>query len=171
MNTRRRIIPAFLSIIIFSFILYGMMITIESFEISVLFSYDKLEQFASSEFLYTLLWFLGDMTEPQFYKSFLGGVTLIIFALIAYLLDKRRSKYAGFSMSYGSGLWPWVFLAGAIGLAISIICYGHLIGEHGWVPTFVPFVSIPGAIVLIYGGGWKNTRTGAILGGIIGFPI
>lgn len=170
MNTRRRIFPAFLLIIVFSLILYGTMIAIESHGISVLFSYEKLEQLASKEFLYTFLWFLGDMTEAQFYKSFLGGTMMIIFAFIAHLLYKRRSKFAGFSISYGSGLWPWVFVAAAIGLAISIALYGHWIDE-GWVPTFVPFVSIPGAIVLIYGGGWKNTLTGSILGGLIGFPI
>lgn len=171
MNTRRRVFPAFLSIIVFSIILYGIMMLIESQNIFLLFSYEKLERFAGVEFLYTILWFLGDMTEAQFYKSFIGGIALIIFAYIAHRLYKRGSKHAGFSISYGSGLWPWVFLSGAIGLAISILLYGHLINEEGWVPTFVTFVSIPGAIVLIYGGGWKNTLTGAILGGLIGFPI
>ena len=57
-----------------------------------------------------------------------------------------------------------------IGLAISVTLYiQHL--QVGWIPTFVAFVSIPASVVLLYGGGWKNTLTGSILGGILGFPI
>ena len=34
----------------------------------------------------------------------------------------------------------------------------------GWQPTFVPFVCVATAVVLVYGRGWKVALTGAILG-------
>src|SRR5690606_24834253 len=39
-----------------------------------------------------------------------------------------------------------------------------------WQPTFVPFVSVPPAVVLVYGAGWAVAATGAVLGAALTTP-
>lgn len=121
-----------------------------------------------------ILWFLGDMTEAQFHKNVIGAVGLIIGAVIAHKLYKRGSP-CGFPICYGTGLWPSVFCASTLGLFISVFIFDFAgildATEIGWVPTFVPFVSVPGAIVFLYGPGIKSILTGSILGALFGFPI
>jgi hypothetical protein len=137
--------------------------------------YSELQTKAPEELMYKIYWFFGDTNEAQFYKSALGGVVMIIFAALAWLLDKRKSKWAGFSIAYGSGLWPWVLASQSLGLFFSIFIFRFIeilgVTDLGWVPTFVPFVSIPVAVVFVYGPSWVTTLTGAFLGGLLGFPI
>lgn len=172
MRSGLRAVPGFIVVVVFSFILYGLMMTIQNSNMlqDTLFSHQTLENKAQSEMIYKFLWFLGDMTEAQFYKSIFASIGLILFAFLAHYLYKKRSKWAGFGISYDTGLLPWVFLSSTIGLAISVSLYiDHI--QQGWIPTFVAFVSAPAGVVLLYGGGWKNTLTGAILGGFLTFPI
>ena len=39
-----------------------------------------------------------------------------------------------------------------------------------WQPTFVAFVSLPAATVLMYGRGWKIAVVGAVLGALLVTP-
>ena len=170
--SRVKVLPAFLGVIIFAFLLYGVMISIQPLLIgsSGIIDYATWETKAVDDPLYRFLWFIGDMTEAPFHKSILGSLGLVIFAFIAYMLARSKSKWQGFTISGGASMFLWVFTSSIIGLALSVYLFGdNLI--NGWVPTFVPFVSVPAAVVLLYGGGWKNTLTGAIFGAIFTFPI
>lgn len=171
-TSRVKILPAFIAVIIFSFALYGVMVSMQPGLIgsSGIIDYATWETKAVDEPLYRFLWLIGDMTEAPFHKTILGGIGLVLFAFLAYLLARTKSKWQGFTISGGADTFLWVFTSSIIGLALSVYLFGDNLAR-GWVPTFVPFVSVPAAVVLVYGGGWKNTLTGAVLGSLFTFPI
>ncbi|MFJ5957698.1 hypothetical protein ACIQC5_17290 [Paenarthrobacter sp. NPDC092416] len=114
-------------------------------------------------------WFLGDMTEPQFYKSELAAIGLLAGAALAWWAGRRGRKWAG-SLTYGTGLWPWVFTSASLSLLLSNVAFGWML-DAGWQPTFVPFVCVASAVVLVYGGGWTTCLTGAALGAATTTPL
>lgn len=117
-------------------------------------------------------WFLGDMSEAQFYKNELATLGLLLGAFIAFILSKKNKVWKGFELSYGTGLFPWILFSSSLGLLLSNLLWGWLIiNTHQWQPTFVAFVSLPAAIVLMYGRGFKIALLGAISGAIIICPI
>lgn len=120
---------------------------------------------------YRFLWLLANTNDAQFYATVFGGIALVAGAFAAWRLERAGSRWQGFAIVAGTGLWPQVFAASLLGLAISVALYGSILDNGSWIPTFVPFVSIPAGVVLIYGPSWRNVLTGAISGGIIGFPI
>ena len=85
-------------------------------------------------------WMIGDMTEPFFFKSLLGGVGLLIGSILAYQLDKRKSRYRLTPITYGYGkLWPWLFAASFLSLLIVTILFGNIRNEEpGWVANLYP---------------------------------
>lgn len=119
--------------------------------------------------LAALRWFLGDMTEPLFYKSDLAALGLLAGATVAWWAGRRRAKWAG-SLSYGTGLWPWVLASASLSLLLSNLVFGWVL-EDGWQPTFVPFVCVAPAMVLLYGAGWRTCISGAILGAATTTPL
>lgn len=173
MSARVRMLPELLGVVVFGFVLYWVMLALEGRlePGSALPSFEPWLDRVSEPF-YFFLWFLKDITEAEFYASVLGAVGILLFAFLAYLLDQRRSRWRGYPISYGTGLWPWILAATLIGLVISVGLWGSLLlPESGWIPTFVPFVSVPAGIVFIYGRGWRIALTGAVLGALITFPI
>ncbi len=117
-------------------------------------------------------WFLGDMTDAEFFKTGLGGVGMLTGGALAHLAWRRRSRFAGFPISYGTGLWPWIVASATIGLLGSDLVWGWTLTTTGvWQPTFVPFVSVPPAVVLVYGAGWTVALTGAGLGVVLTTPV
>ncbi|MDQ0727337.1 hypothetical protein [Microbacterium sp. W4I20] len=112
-----------------------------------------------------VLWLMSDITEPQFYASPVASVGLLVGALIAWLLQRRRARLAGQPIAYGSGLWPWMLTAASLSIVISNLAFGWML-ESGWQPTFVPFVCVAPALVLVYGAGWRVVVTGAVLGSL-----
>jgi len=117
-----------------------------------------------------LRWFLGDMSEPQFYKSELASLALLAGAGLAWWAGRRRKKWAGAALAYGTGLWPWLLVSAALSLLISNLAFGWML-DAGWQPTFVPFVSIAPAVVLVYGPGWRTCLSGAVLGALTTTPL
>lgn len=172
MRSRARIVPEFLAIVAFGFVVYVVMLTLEGplGRSPSLFSFETWLDKAPDNLLYRFLWLFGDVSEAEFYASLFGGVGLLAFAFLAYRLDKSGSRWRGFPISYGTGLWAWILAASLLGLVISVSLFGGLL-SGGWVPTFVPFVSVPAGVVFIYGKGWAKVLTGGILGGLITFPI
>ncbi len=172
MQARLRLLPEFIGVVVFGFVLYLIMSAVQDrLELSPsLFSFETWLERAPDSALYRFFWLIGDTTEPTFYASLLGGFGLLAFALLAHLLYQAGSGWRGIPISYGTGLWPWIFIASLIGLGLSVVLFGGLL-SGGWVPTFVPFVSVPAAVVFVYGAGWKNALTGAILGALVTFPI
>ena len=114
-------------------------------------------------------WFLGDMTEPLFYKSDLAGLGLLAGVAAAWWAGRRGAKWAG-SLSYGTGLWPWVLASASMSLILSNLVFGWML-DDGWQPTFVPFVCVAPALVLMYGAGWRTCITGAVLGAVTTTPL
>ncbi|MGK3938425.1 hypothetical protein ABK046_08310 [Streptomyces caeruleatus] len=119
-----------------------------------------------------LHWWIGDTTEAQFYKSGIGGLGMLAGGWVAHVAWKRGRRWAGFPISYGTGLWPWLFASALLGLLLSDLAWGWTLpATGGWQPTFVPFVSVPPAVVLVYGAGWTVAATGAVLGAALTTPI
>lgn len=118
-----------------------------------------------------LRWGLGDVSEAQFYKSELASLGLFVGAGIAYYFSKMRSKWQGFQLSYGTGLFPWILLSSSLSLILSNIIWGWtLIESNSWQPTFVTFVSLPAATVLMYGRGFKIAIIGTVAGALFVTP-
>lgn len=115
-------------------------------------------------------WFFGDMTEPQFYKSELAAAGLLAGAGLAWWATRRNKRWSGAPLSYGTGLWPWILTAATLSLLLSNITFDWTL-SGGWQPTFVPFVCVASAVVLVYGKGWKVAITGAVLGVLTTTPV
>lgn len=119
-----------------------------------------------------LRWWIGDTTEAEFFKTGLGGLGMLAGAWIAHAAGRRGRRWAGFPVACGTGLWPWVAGSATLGLLLSDVAWGWTLPASGtWQPTFVPFVSVPPAIVLIYGAGWAVAATGAVLGAALTTPV
>ncbi|MET3904242.1 hypothetical protein [Paenarthrobacter sp. 4246] len=116
-----------------------------------------------------LRWFLSDMTEPLFWASDLAAFGLLSGAALAWWAGRRGRNWAG-SLTYGSGLWPWVLASASLSLLLSNLAFGWML-DDGWQPTFVPFVCVAPAMVLLYGAGWKTCVTGAVLGAATTTPL
>ena len=163
--------PAFLGVLAGGFALYFLMNAVQGKLGSLIFDYGYWWQQIETSAFYRLLWMIGDATEPHFHKTLLGGIGVTAGSFLAYYLDKKQSRWGGTPICYGTGKWPWVFAASVLSLGIAIVLFGHLRIEDGWVATFIPYVSVAGAIILIYGGSLTNVLTAAILGAIFTSPI
>ncbi|MBD8124497.1 hypothetical protein IFT62_25170 [Pseudomonas lutea] len=119
-----------------------------------------------------LRWFLGDMSEPTFYKQEIASLGMLLGGLLSHWAWKRGKKWQGFSVSYGTGLLPWIMFSSFLSLVLSNLIWGWTILEsHSWQPTFVAFISVPAATVLMHGSGWKISVVGAILGALVVTPL
>ncbi|MBM4431128.1 MAG: hypothetical protein FJ026_12390, partial [Chloroflexi bacterium] len=129
------------------------------------------DRIAAGDLIAKVQWGLGDWSDAQFHKTWLSGLLVILGAVFAAELQKRRHPLTGFGASYGSGLFYKILAAEVIADAISVALYARLIGgAGGWFPTFIPVCSFAGGAVLMYGGGWPTILTVGILGGVIGGP-
>lgn len=118
-----------------------------------------------------LRWILGDISEVAFYKHEFASIGLLAGAYLAYWANRTGKIWQGFAISYGSGLWPWLVTSSLLGLLLSNLLWGWTVTANSWQPTFAAFVSLPAAMVLIFGGGWKVTINGAIMGAVLVTPM
>lgn len=117
-----------------------------------------------------LRWIVGDISEVAFYKHELPALGLLLGACLAHWAHVRGYRWQGFAICYGSGLWPWVFTSSFLGLLLSHALWGWTLASGDWQPTFVAFVSLPAAMVLLFGAGWRVAITGAVLGAVLVTP-
>ncbi|MDO7899349.1 hypothetical protein [Pseudomonas citrulli] len=117
-----------------------------------------------------LRWVLGDISEVAFYKHEFASIGLLAGAYLAYRANRLAKAWQGFPISYGSGLWPWLITSSLMGLLLSNLIWGWTVTTTAWQPTFAAFVSLPAAMVLMFGGGWKVTINGAIMGALLVTP-
>jgi hypothetical protein len=115
-------------------------------------------------------WVLGDLSEFVFFKHELAGLGLLAGAGLGWWANRSGWRWQGFAIAYGSGLWPWLATSALLGLALSNLLWGWTVSAQAWQPTFVPFVSLPAAMVLVFGRGWKVAITGAVLGAVLVAP-
>jgi len=154
------------------FLIYILLINIKV-ETSWL-DYNTIVANAHSNLFYKTVWYIMNFTEAQFYAGFFASLGVILGGFVAWRLDVKDSKYAGFNVSYGSNLWPWVFASQLLTLFISIFILGftrYFEMGYTWLPTFIMVVGAPPAIMLIYGPNVKALFTGSILGAFMGFPV
>lgn len=121
-----------------------------------------------------LKWAFSDFSEAPFYGGIFSSLGLLIGASLAHLLNCKNSKYAGFNISYGSNIWPWILTSQVLSLFISIYILGHLnflASGHNWIPTFLVLVGAPQAVLLVYGPNVRNLLTGSIMGSMFTLPI
>jgi hypothetical protein len=119
-----------------------------------------------------LRWVIGDTTEAEYFKTAIAGAAMLLGAALAHWAYRRGRRWRGFDVSYGTGLWPWLAASAILGLVASNLVWGWTVPATGrWQPTFVPFVSVPPAVVLVYGRGWAVTLTGAVLGAALTTPV
>lgn len=118
-----------------------------------------------------LRWLMGDISEVAFYKHEFASIGLLAGAYLAYWANRTRRSWQGFSISYGTGLWPWLITSSLLGLLLSNALWGWTVTSTSWQPTFAAFVSLPAAMVLMFGGGWKVTINGAIMGAVFVTPM
>lgn len=118
-----------------------------------------------------LRWVLGDISEVAFYKHEFASIGLLAGAYLAYRANRTGKAWQGFAISYGSGLWPWLVTSSLLGLVLSNLLWGWTVAADSWQPTFAAFVSLPAAMVLMFGRGWKVTINGAILGAVLVTPM
>lgn len=115
-------------------------------------------------------WVVGDISEVAFYKHEFASIGLITGAALAYWAGRRGKQWAGFPICYGTGLWPWLFVSSLLGLLLSNLLWGWTLSEQDWQPTFVAFVSLPAAMVLLFGRGWRVAIIGALMGALLVTP-
>lgn len=118
-----------------------------------------------------LRWVLGDISEVAFYKHEFASIGLLAGAYLAYWANRTGRSWQGFAISYGSGLWPWLVTSSLLGLLLSNLLWGWTVTATSWQPTFAAFVSLPAAMVLMFGCGWKVTVNGAIMGAMLVTPM
>ncbi|KAB0498626.1 hypothetical protein [Pseudomonas vancouverensis] len=118
-----------------------------------------------------LRWVLGDISEVAFYKHEFASIGLLAGAYLAYWANRCGKRWQGFAISYGTGLWPWIVTSSLLGLLLSNLLWGWTVTSNSWQPTFAAFVSLPAAMVLMFGGGWKVAINGAILGALLVTPM
>lgn len=115
-------------------------------------------------------WLLGDMTEPLFYKSDLAALGLLAGAGLSWWIGRRRGRVERGRDKRGGGLGPWILASASLSLLLSNLAFGWML-DDGWQPTFVPFVCVAPAMVILYGPGWRTCITGAVLGAATVTPL
>ncbi|VVO82793.1 hypothetical protein PS865_01923 [Pseudomonas fluorescens] len=118
-----------------------------------------------------LRWVLGDISEVAFYKHEFASIGLLAGAYLGYWANRTGKAWQGFTISYGSGLWPWLVTSSLLGLVLSNLLWGWTVTATSWQPTFAAFVSLPAAMVLMFGAGWKVAINGAIMGALFVTPL
>jgi len=113
---------------------------------------------------------VGDISEVAFYKHELPAIGLLLGAALAHWAHRTGRAWQGFAICYGTGLWPWLVTSSLLGLVFSHVLWGWTLSASTWQPTFVAFVSLPAAMVLLFGGGWKVAINGALLGALLVTP-
>ncbi|KNX79444.1 membrane protein [Pseudomonas sp. 250J] len=117
-----------------------------------------------------LRWIVGDISEVAFYKHELPALGLLLGASLAHWAQQRGYRWQGFAICYGTGLWPWLIISSLLGLLLSHALWGWTLEGGAWQPTFVAFVSLPAAMVLLFGGCWRVAINGALLGAVLVTP-
>ena len=130
-----------------------------------------LEGAMEGSFFYRVMWLLGDMTEAQFLKSVPASLFMFAVALIAFGLEKRKSKYAGTGVGGNCGAFLQIIIAQVLGLVLCQLVYGGFFKIAGWIPTFTPMCSVAPALILTFGKDVKKVATSIVMAALVPFPI
>lgn len=169
----RRPTAAFLLLMAGGFALYFIMRLIQPHLPHLLFDYSTWDEMRSKSALWRIMWMIGDSTEPHYIKTIFGGIGILAGGVLAYVLDRKGSKMRGTPIGYGTGdLFPWVFGAMILASAIVNILFGGLhINGDTYIPTYVAYVSVSGALVFLYGKGFPVMITAGLCSAFFTTPI
>lgn len=174
MDARKKMIPGLLLMLAIAMGLYYGMSAIEPMllENPRLFSYMDWIIKWPHDLFYKILWIFGDFSEAAALKSVFGGAMVFVGAAVAHLLCRKKPQLKIYAVSQGSGNVLWILLSALLGLSISAFVYGSFLKEGMfWIPTFLPGCTLPAAMILLYGGGWKTSVSAGVLCGLIQFPF
>ncbi len=120
------------------------------------------------------LWFLMNFAEPQFYAGVFSGAGVLLGGCAAWLLQRRGGQSRMFPLCQNADLFPWVLASQLLSLGLSLFVFGTIgyLREPGviWAATFIPVVSAPPAVLLLYGPGVRTLAAGSLLGGLFCAP-
>lgn len=168
---RKEIAPGFIATVAALSLLYFGMSYIQPFLQNNAFVpgfIDILVKASEGSVLHRILWFIGDCTEANFYKSTLASIFVVVFGILAFESEKKGKPIMNSLILSGSGMFYPVLIAAFGALIISNLLY---FVPGTWTPTFVPFVSSAPVIVLIFGKEPQKLVTSAVLAGLVTYPI
>lgn len=174
MDTKKKMIPGLILIFAIALGLYYGMAAIEPILLQQpkLFGYMEWISKWPHDLFYKVLWIFGDFSEAAALKSLFGGILIFVGAITAHLLCRKKPQLRIYPISQGSGNLPWILVSALVGLIISATVYGSFLKEGMfWIPTFLPGCTLPAAMILLYGGGWKTSLSAGVLCGLIQFPF
>lgn len=175
MDRYKRYINDYVSLgvkVILAIFLYFIMDSIRN--ISNFFPYEEVALKVNSSMFYKFIYFVMNFTEGEFYGGLFTTIFLIVGALFAWMLYNKNSKWQGFSIAQGTGLWPWVFASQILSLFLTIYVFDFtrfFSADVIWLPTFIVVVGTPPALTLVYGPGWKKLITISVLSSLFTFPF
>ncbi|KNF09524.1 hypothetical protein CLPU_3c03040 [Gottschalkia purinilytica] len=159
-------------IILIGVLIYFILTNIQN--ITYWLPYEEIAKNSGNNLFYKIIWMVKDFSEPQFYGGLFAGLGVILGGIVAWILDVKKSKFAGFNISYGLNVWPWVFASQILSLLLAVFAFKYITlldKGHNWIPTFLVLVGAPQAVMIIYGPSKRALITGSILGGLITPPI
>lgn len=112
----------------------------------------------SRDAVWTVRRVVCDFTEAQFWATEIATLGLIAGLSIGVL----------FGPAEFAGLLPQVIVAQALTSAIGVVLWRRGYRGGGYVPTFIPVVSVAPAVVLAYGGSVPAIILGAVAGALLG---
>ncbi len=174
--SRTKILPAFIIVVV---IAVGLMFLMNALQPSIIewstnnnvfFSFgDMMAGAQEGSFFYRVMWYIGDMTEGALVKTVPASIGMVIMALIACALERKKSRHAGTGVGGNGRIFPAILIGSLISAALCQLIYGSFFSA-GWIPTFTPFLLVP-AYLMSFGANVQKTITAIILGALIPFPI
>ncbi|MGO2083714.1 hypothetical protein [Vagococcus sp.] len=142
--------------------------------VSAYFPYEEVVANVNSSLYYKTIYFIMSFSEGEFYGGVMTTLFLLIGSVVAWLLYRKNSKWQGFPIAQGSGLWPWILASQMLSLFLTIYVFDFtrfFSAEVNWLPVFIVVVGTPPALTLVYGGGWKKLLTISGLSALLTFPF
>ncbi len=171
--SRKNVLPAFLGIIIGAGILLAIMMLLQPklMNNALIFSFaDVMAGCAEGSFFYQVMWVLEDLSEGTFMVSIPGTVCLVVFALVAAYLEKKKSAHMGSGVDGNHRILWKMILCAIVALIIGLLVYGpSTFATYGWIPTFAAFLSVQ-VLIVHFGATPAKLVTITILGALITFP-
>lgn len=177
-TTRRKILPVSCAIIVLSILLMLWMMSaqpalIEAAERNQLlfpFAPDWIVGMNEGNLFYRVMWYIGDWTNGIFVTSIPASVAMLATTFAGYVLEKKKSKYAGTGVGGNSKVFLRLLLVQLLASALCMVVYSPLL-KNGFVPTLAPMFSVAPAVVTTFGFEPKKCLTAIAAGGLIPFPI
>lgn len=170
--SRKKVLPAFLVVVISAIVLYFIMNAIQPYLIENAFIFDFLSMMfgcMEGSFFYKVMWFFADLTEGTFLASIPGSIIMVIMAFVAASLERKKSPHAGTGVDGNGHIFTKVFICAIVTLFLGQVLYGRFF-HYGWIPTFAAVLSVQ-IFVIFFGTTIPKLITSTLVGTVLTFPI